>query len=140
MNRVLVDTGPLVAVLADRDQHHYRCVEILKTLQTPLFTCWPVITEATYLLRRAPEAVQSVFQMLEHGLLRLLPLDETAAPWFTQFFTRYRDHNPQLADAALIYLSEREGISTVFTLDHRDFRVYSASAATPLTLLPDEVG
>jgi predicted nucleic acid-binding protein len=36
---------------------------------------------------------------------------------------RYEDIRPHLADAALVYLPEREGIDTIFTLDRRDSSV-----------------
>ncbi|MSR60684.1 MAG: PIN domain-containing protein [Planctomycetaceae bacterium] len=139
MTPVLVDAGPLVAVLAKRDQHHALCVDILKTLPPPLVTCWPVITETTYLLQQYPEAIQSLFRMLEHGLLTLLPLDATAAPWLAQFFEQYHDQEPQLADAALVYLAEREKLDRVFTLDHRHFRVFRIAGTGAFQLLPDQL-
>jgi predicted nucleic acid-binding protein len=139
MASILVDTGPLVAVLAKRDQYHTTCVEILKQLHPPLLTCWPVITEAAYLLRQSPAAVQSLFRMLERGFLVLAPLDADAAPWFAQFFDQYRDQEPQLADAALVYLAERENIDTIFTLDHRHFSVFRLPGNRHLNLLPQQL-
>lgn len=136
MNSVLVDTGPLVAILASRDQYHSACVEVLKSLRPPLVTCWPVITEAAYLLRQSPAALQSLFRMLERGFLVLAPLDYSAAPWFAEFFDQYHDQEPQLADAAIVYLAGREGIETIFTLDHRHFSVFRLPGNRPLTLLP----
>jgi hypothetical protein len=38
--------------------------------------------------------------------------------------------------AALMYLTEREGIDTVFTLDRRDFSISRTSDGRALTMLP----
>jgi predicted nucleic acid-binding protein len=42
----------------------------------------------------------------------------------------------QIADGALIYLAEREGIDTVFTLDRRGFLVYRLADGRSLRILP----
>jgi len=42
----------------------------------------------------------------------------------------------QVADGALVYLAEREGIDTVFTLDRRDFSVYRLRNGRGLRILP----
>ena len=44
--RVLLDTGPLVALLADDDAEHQRCVEQSQLLPKPFLTTWPILTEA----------------------------------------------------------------------------------------------
>jgi hypothetical protein len=43
---------------------------------------------------------------------------------FGELMAKYESIRPQLADAALAYLAEREGIDTICTLDRRDFSVY----------------
>ena len=43
----------------------------------------------------------------------------------------------QLADASLVYLAQREDISTVFTLDRRDFSVYRFKGNQAFRLLPE---
>ena len=136
MNRVLLDTGPLVAIISEKDHHHDACVEQLRQLTSPLLTCWPVITEAAWLLRNDLPAVQRMLAGFDVGLMQILPLDEQAAPWISNFVTRYVNLGLQLADACLVYLAEREGIETVFTLDHRDFSVYRFGKNKSFTLIP----
>jgi predicted nucleic acid-binding protein len=48
---VLVDAGPLVALLERTDRNHRRCVAALEAMSDPLLTVWPAFTEAMYLLR-----------------------------------------------------------------------------------------
>ena len=74
MRRVLVDTGPIVAILSGRDQYHRVCVEALKEMPGPLFTCWPVLTEAAWLLRRDWKAVEKLLNSIGAGFVEMLPL------------------------------------------------------------------
>lgn len=136
MRRVLVDTGPLVAILSSVDQHHEACVETLRQLPGPLFSCWPVITEAAWLLRAHPKAVQRLLQSMRSGFLELLPLAGTEASDLAEVMKRYQDIQPQLADAALVYLAHREGIDTIFTLDRRDFSIYRSNRRRPFRIVP----
>lgn len=137
IDRVLVDTGPLVAVFRSDDHYHERCTNQLADIRPPLLTSWPVLTEAVYLLRKTPRAVNALLSQVEGGrLFRALSFRDEFTPWVQAFFERYSDREPQLADASLIYLAERERIGTVFTLDRRDFSVYRLSDNRALDILP----
>ena len=132
----LVDTGPLVAIASARDQHHQICVNQLRLLQPPLLTCWPVITEAAWLLRHHGSAVERLLGSFDVGLLKMLMLDDQAPSWLAAFLRRYRTMGAQIADGALVYLAERERIDTLFTLDRRDFSVYRLGNGRSLRILP----
>ncbi|HKS76233.1 MAG TPA: PIN domain-containing protein [Terriglobales bacterium] len=137
--RVLVDTGPLVAILSSTDEHHAACVKALRQLPGPLHTCWPVITEAAWLLRFWPESVNRLLASCTRAggaFLELLPLAGEEAPAIADWMKRYAQIRPQLADAALLYLAQREGIDTIFTLDRRDFSVYRSAQRRPFRLVP----
>jgi predicted nucleic acid-binding protein len=136
MRRVLADTGPIVAILSRRDQYHRTCVEALRDLPGPLFTCWPVITEAAWLLRRDSNAVQQMLDSLNNGFLELLPLTTSDAKPIRSVLKKYRDIRIQLADAALVHLAVRDGLDTIFTLDQRDFSVYRLPRGRVLRLIP----
>ena len=50
MSVILVDAGPLAALLHRDDQHHQKWVETLTKIRDPLVTGWPAFMEAMYLL------------------------------------------------------------------------------------------
>jgi len=133
---ILIDTGPIVAILDKRDQHHEICKTHAKRLPEVWYTCWPVITEACYLLRRRPDLVERLIEMVDEGHYELLDI---AAEEITQVggvLAKYRDQEIDLADACLVHLADRESISTVFTVDDRHFRLFRNAAGDPLRLLP----
>ncbi|MGO9404881.1 MAG: type II toxin-antitoxin system VapC family toxin [Terriglobales bacterium] len=136
MRRVLVDTGPLVAIMSRADQHHQTCVEALHDLPGPLFSCWPVITEAAWLLRGHRVAVPQLLNSISRGFLELLSIPSAEAAEIGKLMERYRDIRPQLADAALVYLAERDGFDTIFTLDRRDFSVYQTGRKRAFRIIP----
>jgi predicted nucleic acid-binding protein len=135
--RILIDTGPLFALFSEDDGHHDRCSETLKTLRPPLFTCWPVITEAAWLLRTRPLSLHQLFEGFGHGIFSLLPLDAGDLPAIAAIMRRYEDAGIQFADSALAHLAEREGIRTVFTTDRRDFSILRLKRNRTLRLIPD---
>lgn len=49
---ILVDTGPIVAVVNDRDDRHLECVHLLERLPGPLLVPATVATEVCLLLER----------------------------------------------------------------------------------------
>lgn len=136
-NRAVVDTGPLVVIVRGQEQTHARCVAALKTPRTPPLTCWPVITEAAWLLRREPGAMKAISGLVSSSAVRLVELDAGALSRAVSFMDRYATLGAQLADAALMFIAEREDIETVFTLDRRDFSVYRTGAGRALTVVPD---
>src|SRR5271157_4201984 len=67
----------------------------------PLLTCWPVLTEAAWLLRDEPGGYKALGGLIESGLVELAELDATALAWVIAFMNRYTSAKAQMADAAL---------------------------------------
>jgi uncharacterized protein len=134
---VLVDTGPLVALLSKNDSRHQECVTVIETLAPPLLTSWPVMTEVAWLLRAQPTALEKLFDAVEGNFLKILELDRRFLGWAKISLRKYHDIEAQLADATLVYLAEREKIEVVFTLDRRDFSVYRTSRSRALKIVPE---
>lgn len=133
---ILVDAGPLVALLSANDQHHARCADALRATRQPLATVWPAVTEAVYLLASRPTAQVALLQRLESGDLGLLALDRRDVARIRELMTKYRDLPMDLADAALVRVAERERIDTIFTVDRGDFEVYRLHGRRRLKIIP----
>lgn len=136
MRAVLIDTGPLVALLKRDDDHHEEIVRALKGIRDPLVSVWPVIVEAMYLLASSWRAQKTLWEILETGVVQLLHLGEADIADMKSLMEKYRDLPMDMADASLVHVADREGIRRVLTLDHRDFSVYRLSRKGSFTLLP----
>lgn len=132
---ILIDAGPLVALLHRDDQDHARCVAALRKVRTVLTTTWPPLTEAMYLLSFSAQAQDALLEMVERGALRVLPIDESDIPRVRVLIQKYQDLPMDLADATLVRVAEREGIQEVFTLDRRDFTTYRVGRRA-FTIIP----
>lgn len=128
MRDVLVDAGPLIAVLDRDDAYHARCVAAVQRVRGPLVTAWPVVTEAMYLLAETPGGQDALWAMLQSGAVVLRDLGKLDVPRMRELMQKYRDLPMDLADAALVRLAERDGMRDVLTVDG-DFSVYRIHGA-----------
>ena len=135
--RVLTDTGPLVAILSATDQYHEVCLRAVQSLRGPLLTCWPVITEAAWLLQGTPLALERLLRSISDGAVEILPVAGKEAASVAEIMRKYGNLRPQLADAMLVHLADRENIRTIFTLDRRDFSVYRAGRKSSFRIVPE---
>jgi predicted nucleic acid-binding protein len=132
--RALFDTSAAVAILNANEKAHARCVESLRQLQAPLHTTWPVITEAHYLLRHSRVAQSKLIQLAGSQAVTVHELPNEFFDWMQEFTQRYSDQEVQLADASLVWLAERMGVETVFTLDQRDFSTFRFRSGNELKM------
>lgn len=132
---MLVDAGPLVAILDRGDREHDACVAALKSLREPLVTVWPAFTEAIYLLGESWQAQKALWSRLETEALTLAPLDDTDAPRMRALMEKYRDLPMDLADAALVRVAERDSVTRIFTLDRKQFSIYRAGRQRRFSLV-----
>lgn len=139
MRGVLVDTGPLVAVVDVSDKDHRRCVDVLKRLSDPMISTWPVITEAAYLLGQTQNPVDSqdaLLEAMDRQVVVIAELGREDIPRIRALIRKYRDLPMDLADASLVRVAERDAIRQVFTLDRRDFEVYRLGRRETFTVIP----
>lgn len=136
MHGVLIDAGPMVAVLDRGDAEHAAVTSALKEIREPLLTVWPAATEAMYLLGFSWRAQCALWRMLEDQRIRLLSLTVEDIPALRALMEKYRDLPMDLADAALVHVAEREDLQQILTVDRRDFTVYRTASGRALEILP----
>lgn len=136
MNAILVDAGPLVALLHRDDRHHQECVDALAELRDPLVSVWPVLAEAMYLLGFSWHAQDALWELIQEDTVRLLPLEPADHVRMRDLMRKYRSLPMDLADAALVRVAERERLRRIFTVDRRDFSLYRPAKLGKFAIIP----
>lgn len=133
---VVLDTGPLVALL-DRDEAHHRwAAGQFSTLAPPLLTCDAVLSEASFLLQRAGLDSSLPIELMARGVIEVAsPLssrDDAAS--MRSLMRRYRNVPMSFADACLVSLVNGTENGSVLTLDS-DFQIYRQANRRVIPLL-----
>lgn len=123
MTRILLDTGPLVALLNRRDRYNSWVREILDTVEPPVFTCEAVMSEACFLLGRVPGGVDSALALVLEDVVRIQFHLAAEIEAVKVLIRRFASVPMSLADACIVRMTELEPRSFVLTLDS-DFKVY----------------
>ena len=136
IHHVILDTGPLVALLNRDDRHHQWARDQWAQIAPPLLTCEAVLAEACFLVRRFPGGQATVMDLVRRGILDLSfrLLEEIEA--ISRLLKKYQDVPMSFADACLVRAAERFTEGVVFTLDN-DFSIYRKNGRQMIpTLMP----
>lgn len=123
MTKFLVDTGPLVALLNERDRYHEWTSNRLSAVPPPLLTCDAVLTEAFFLLRRHRDGTEALIKLIDQKIVSVaFRFDEEHAR-VGRLIRRYSNLPISFADACLVRMTEIHSDCQLFTFDG-DFQVY----------------
>jgi len=134
--RVLVDTGPIAALLDRRDTHHDWAKQQLAHLHQPLLTCEGVVSEVFFLLARVRGGPSTFAELLRHALIRV-DSEFSYCEHLTEILDnveRYKNVPMSFADACLVRMTEIDRDSLVFTTD-RDFLTYRRNRRERIPLI-----
>ncbi len=122
-HRVILDAGPLVALLNHGDAYHDWVNLQLPSIQPPLLTCEAVITEAYFLSRRHVGGTNAIINMVHNGFMTVSFQLNKEIEIIKTLMTKYANVPMSFADACLVRMSEQSPKSAILTLDS-DFRIY----------------
>jgi predicted nucleic acid-binding protein len=131
---VVLDAGPLVALINPRDRWHEWVRSQFAEIVPPLVTCEAVMSEACFLAQRTRGGIAGVLGLVDTGVVEVdfalkAHFGEVAAQ-----MRRYANIPMSLADACLVRMSELTPNAVILTLDS-DFRIYRRHRRQRIPLL-----
>ncbi len=134
---LILDTGPLVALLDASDPDHERCAELIRDSNERRLVPVCVLVEVEYMLRPWPQAFAALLAELDVGSLELLELPKRWLARVGELLDRYSDLSLGLVDATVLAATEMLGEAKLATLDHRHFHTVQPAHCKALRLLPE---
>jgi len=123
MYKILIDSGPLIALFDASDSYHQPSIEFIKQNTAMLVTSLASVTETLHLLAFNRNAQADFLSWLNAGAVDIETIDNEDLLVIKDMMLKYSDLPMDFADACLVYLGDKLNINSVATID-RDFDVY----------------
>ena len=123
MKKILIDSGPLIALFDASDKYHHEAVNFVKTNKLPLITTLASITETLHLLDFNRNAQIDFLEWVHRGAVEIYNIENSDFNRLKALTEKYRDLPMDFADSCLVYLAEKLNLNTIATID-RDFTIY----------------
>jgi uncharacterized protein len=139
MKPILLDTGPLVAILDRSDPYHAWVTPRFGGVSGSLVTTGAVVTEATFFLQNVRDGIARLFELLANPRIEIR--DSFQSPRLlaaAALMKRYADTPMDFADATLVVLAHELETDRVLTLDEKGFRTYRHGRNRPFSLILQE--
>jgi predicted nucleic acid-binding protein len=122
MDRLIADTGFLVAFGRSADPLHQKAASFLRGFAGSLVTVAPVIVETSFFL--TSQAKIRLIGWVASGGIAIVDIPASSYPDLGATITKYADRDIDFADAALVWLANQAGLRKILTTDKADFGVY----------------
>ena len=122
-DRILIDSGPFIALFDVSDNQHGKIKDYLRKHQYCLISTLAVLTEVSHMLDFSTKAQDDFYQwVLCHGVI-ICDINQHDLPRIIELTQKYEDLPMDLADATLVVAAEKTGIREIISLD-KDFDIY----------------
>ena len=123
MKKILIDSGPLIALFDASDKYHARAINFIKNNKSILITTIASVTETLHLLDFNRNAQIDFLEWVNKGAVEIQNIENSDFSRIRELISKYRDLPMDFADACLVFLAEKLNINMVATID-RDFTIY----------------
>jgi len=137
---ILQEASGLLSALDESQRYHRECAVVLNEASSPLILSPFVLAELDYLLMRhvGVRAQTDLLGEVSDGVYRLEPFAAAEIARAKEILERYADLEIGLADASIVVLAEKYGVSDVLTLDERHFRALRIGGRKRFRLRPTD--
>ena len=132
MMKILIDSGPLIALFDRDDSYHKAAVNFIQNNHSELITTIASITETLHILDFSRNAQVDFLRWVNSGALTIEPITANDFQRIQELIIKYADLPMDFADACLVFLGEKLNISQIATVD-RDFDIYRLEGKKPFT-------
>ena len=122
MDRLLADTGFLVAAGQRGDPLHDAAKRFLSGYSGTLVTAAPVIVETCFFFESKGKA--ELLEWVRSGGLGVAEVPVSAYPDLARTIEKFADQDIDFTDAALVWLAEESGLRRILTVDRSDFSLF----------------
>ena len=123
MKRIIIDSGPLIALFDASDKYHTKAKKFIKNNTSELITTLASITETLHLLDFNRMAQIDFLEWVSKGAVTIENIERDDLDRIKSLMVKYQDLPMDFADACLVYIGEKFGINEIATID-RDFSIY----------------
>ena len=123
MKKILIDSGPLIALFDASDKYHSDSVNFIKKNKFSLVTTIASVTETLHLLDFNRNAQIDFMEWVYKGAVEIQNIENSDFGRLKELTEKYHDLPMDFADSCLVYLAEKLNLNTIATID-RDFSIY----------------
>ena len=123
MKKILIDSGPLIALFDASDKYHTKSMDFIKYNTSELITTIASITETLHLLDFNQNAQIDFLEWISKGAVTIENIEKGDLGRIKYLIKKYQDLPMDFADACLVFLGEKLNINEIATID-RDFSIY----------------
>ena len=123
MKKILIDSGPLIALFDASVKYHASAINFIKNNKSILITTIASVTETLHLLDFNRNAQIDFLEWVNKGAVEIQNIENSDFSRIRELISKYRDLPMDFADACLVFLAEKLNINMIATIE-RDFTIY----------------
>jgi len=137
---ILVDTSAVLQLASSSGRRRDKVLAVVDDLDGPFLLSPFVLAELDYMLieRHGQGKQLALLSEVVDGVYDLAEFDRADVEAAVAIMSQYADLRVGLADASIVVLAEKHGVTDVLTFDHRHFRAMRGPGGRPFRLFPDD--